>query len=390
MLDNVCISYPIRRILCYDNARLLLKGLINLTKKKSFRFLLYAVLVFTLIFLVNLTAFIFKPIGLLIAAIAVPIIGAGILFYVTNPLVNLLERFKIKRIFGIFIVFILLILFGFFSVYFIIPPIEEQFSLLIKSAPQMLDSFEEVWSIWQNRQEYLPESFEDSIQNIINNFDMYAEQVVGSLFSFIGSFVSFIFALVLIPFFLFFMLKDGHKFIPFISSFLSESKANSLKTLFKNINTVLSSFIQGQLLVSLGVGTMLLIGYWIVGLNYALMFAVFGLFMNLIPFIGPWLSAIPAVIVGFFQDPMVGVWTAIIMIVAQQIESSLLSPNIMGKVLKLHPLTVITVILAAGAMAGFLGILFAVPAYAVAKTIVTHFYQLYTEHQRPAGERNLF
>ncbi|WP_440897881.1 AI-2E family transporter [Amphibacillus sp. Q70] len=383
-------TFNILAILCYDNARLLSKGMMKLTKKKSFRFLLYAVLIFALIYLLSLTAFIFKPIGLLIAAIATPIVGAGLLFYVTNPLVNLLERFKIKRIFGIILVFLLLIALIFFSIYFVIPPIQEQFARLVESAPQMMASFEELWSIWQNRQEYLPASFEESIQNIIDNLDMYTEQIVGSLFSFIGSFVSFIFALVLIPFFLFFMLKDGHKFVPFITGFLSESKANSLKVLLKNINIVLSSFIQGQLLVSLSVGIMLLIGYWIVGLNYALMFAVFGLFMNLIPFIGPWLSAIPAVVVGFFQEPMVGVWTAIIMIAAQQIESSLLSPNIMGKVLKLHPLTVITVILAAGAMAGFLGILFAVPAYAVAKTIATHFYHLYTEHQRPTGERNLF
>lgn len=371
-------------------AKTLFKDVIKLLKNKYFRFLLFGVLTFALIYLINLTAFIFKPIGLLIAAIAVPIVGAGLLYYVTNPIVSLLERFKIKRIFGILIVFLLIIVFVFFSVYFVIPPIQEQFSKLVESMPQMLESLEGLWGYWENRQEYLPAGIEETIQNMIDNFDTYLEDIVGSLFTFIGSFVSFIFALVLIPFFLFFMLKDGHKFIPFITSFLSEPKANSVRTLLHNINDVLSSFIQGQLLVSLFVGTMLLIGYWIVGLNYALMFAVFGLFMNLIPFIGPWLSAIPAVIVGFFQDPTVGIWTAIIMIVAQQIESSLISPNIMGKVLKLHPLTVITIILAAGSIAGFFGILFAVPAYAVAKTIVSHFYDLYTKHQRPPGEKNLF
>lgn len=357
-----------------------------MTRKKSFRVLMYAVLIFTLIYLIHLTAFIFKPIGLLLTSIAVPIIGAGLLYYITNPLVNLLERLKIKRVLGIVIVFILMIAIGFFSIYFIIPPIQDQFGRLVDSFPQIIVWFEDLWSFWENRQDYIPASLEDSIQNLINNFDVYAEQIVGSLFSFIGSFVSFIVALVMIPFFLFFMLKDGHKFIPFVTGFLSESKAKSLQTLLTNINDVLSSFIHGQLLVSLSVGIMLLIGYWIVGLNYALMFAVFGLFMNLIPFIGPWLSAIPAVLVGFFQDPMVGVWTAVIMIVAQQIESSLISPNIMGKVLKLHPLTVITVILAAGAIGGFLGILFAVPAYAVAKTIVIHFYQIYTKNHQLQGE----
>lgn len=359
-------------------------------KRQSFRFLLYAVLIFTLIYLVNLTAFIFRPVGMLIAAIAVPIVGAGLIFYVTNPLVNLLERYKIKRVYGIIIVFLLMIALGFFSVYFIIPPIQDQFIRLAETFPQIIEWFEELLAFWQNRQDYLPATVDETIQSFINNIDVYAEEFAGSLFSFVGSFVSFIVSFVMIPFFLFFMLKDGHKFIPFVTQFFSKPKADSLKTLLININDVLSSFIQGQLLVSLCVGILLLIGYWIVGLNYALIFAVFGLFMNLIPFVGPWLSAIPAVIVGFFQDPMIGVWTAVVMIVAQQIESSLISPNIMGKVLKLHPLTVITIILVAGAIFGFLGILFAVPAYAVAKTIIMHFYDIYTTHYRPAGEKNLF
>lgn len=86
---------------------------------------------------------------------------------------------------------------------------------------------------------------------------------------------------------------------------------------------------------------------------------------------------------------MIGVWTGVIMLVAQQIEGNLISPNIMGKALNLHPLTVITVILAAGAMFGFIGLLFAVPSYAVAKTILTHLYRVYT-NSRPVGQKNIF
>src|SRR5690625_6352483 len=100
--------------------------------------------------------------------------------------------------------------------------------------------------------------------------------------------------------------------------------------------------------------------------------------MNLIPFVGPWLSAIPAVIIGFFQDPMIGVWTAVVMIVAQQIESSLISPNIMGKVLKLHPLTVITIILFQGPILGFLGLFFAVQPALLSKTFFRHFFYFNT------------
>ncbi|GEN57057.1 AI-2E family transporter [Halolactibacillus alkaliphilus] len=359
-----------------------------MTHQKPFRILIYLILTFTLIYLVHLTNFIFIPIGLLLAAIAVPIVGAGLLFYISSPLVNLLERYKVKRVYGALIIFLLIGLFGYLISLFLVPPLQEQTAKLIENVPAIAVWVEEVWELWQNRQEYLPAAFEDSIQNVIDNLDTYANQVFGSLFSMISSLFSFLFSFIMIPFFLFFMLKDGKKLIPFITQFFSEKKAKSIETLLHNINKTLSSFIQGQVIVSLCVGVLLLIGYYFVGLNYALVLALFGLFMNLIPFIGPWISAVPAVIIGFFQDPMIGVWTAVIMIVAQQIESNFISPNVMGKALNLHPLTVITVILAAGAMFGFIGLLFAVPSYAVAKTIISHIYHVYT-NSRPVGKKNI-
>src|SRR5690625_927897 len=91
-----------------------------------------------------MTASIFRPVGMLIAAIAVPIVGAGLIFYVTNPLVNLLERYKIKRVYSIIIVFLLMIALGFFSVYFIIPPIQDQFIRLAETFPQIIEWFEEL------------------------------------------------------------------------------------------------------------------------------------------------------------------------------------------------------------------------------------------------------
>ncbi|SDC22696.1 Predicted PurR-regulated permease PerM [Pelagirhabdus alkalitolerans] len=360
-----------------------------MSERKAYRFLIYAVLTFTLIYLLNLTSFVFEPIGALLAAIAVPIVGAGFLFYITNPFVNLLERIRVPRLVAILIVFLLIVALIFFSVYFIIPPIQEQINSLIETAPEIRESFEGIIDMWRNRQDFIPEGAQETINSMMDNIGEYAEEAATSVFSFLGAFFSFMFSFVLIPFFLFFMLKDGDQFVPFISGFFSKSKAESLQRLLNNLNESLGSFIQGQALVSLSVGTMLLIGYLIVGLDYALVFAIFALFMNLIPYIGPWLSAIPAVIVGFFQDPMIGVWTAVVMIIAQQVESNLIEPNIMGRVLKVHPLTVVVMILAAGAIVGFVGLIFAVPAYAIIKTTVEHFYEEYKKTQ-PVGKKNIW
>ena len=111
------------------------------------------------------------------------------------------------------------------------------------------------------------------------------------------------------------------------------------------------------------------------GLEYALLLVIFAFFMNVIPFIGPWIAFMPALIIGFLQDPIMVIWVSLVTLVAQQTDSNLITPNVMGKTLDIHPLTVITIILAAGNIAGFIGILLAIPAYAVGKTVVRNIYK---------------
>ena len=97
--------------------------------------------------------------------------------------------------------------------------------------------------------------------------------------------------------------------------------------------------------------------------------------MNMIPFIGPWIALAPAIVVALIQDPILVVWVCVVTLVAQQLESNLITPNIMGKSLDVHPLTVITIVLAAGNIGGFIAIIIAIPTYAVLKAIVKNIYE---------------
>lgn len=345
--------------------------------KRWFQTLVTFMLIFLLIFLISATNFIFDPLFKYMGAVAIPVIGAGVLYYLTRPIMHFLEKYKINRIISIFIVFLLLILFGYLAVRYIAPIAQKQVSNLIDSIPEMVSGVQELINYWQANQENIPVEVNQTINNVTSNLQTYIETAMSFIFGFVGELISFIFAIVLIPFFLFFMLKDGDKFAPFITQIFEKKKAKNIRSLLHKIDDALTSFIQGQLIVSLCIGILLYIGYSIIDLHYALTLALFAMLVNVIPFLGPFLAVIPALIVGVFQNPMNAVWIGIIMLVAQQIEGNLISPNVMGRALRLHPLTVITVILAAGSIAGFLGILFAVPFYAVAKTIIVHVYQTY-------------
>lgn len=344
------------------------------------------ILIFLLILLVSVTDFIFMPIIKVIGAVAFPIIGAGILYYLTKPLMKFFERFKIHRIIAIILVFIVILVAAFLFVMYIWPIVRDQTTNLMKSIPAMIKVAQDFISYWQDNYTSIPEQVLNAINDFTNNIPSHIENIVnytiGFISGFIGQVISIIAGVVLIPFFLFFMLKDGEKLVPFITKFFSRKKAANIRSLLMKIDNVLTSFIQGQLIVSFFVGVLLLIGYWIIGLDYAVALALFGMVTNVIPYLGPFLAVTPALLIGAFQDPMNLFWVSIIMIVAQQLESNLVSPNIMGQVLNLHPLTIVTVILAAGSIAGFIGILFAVPFYAVIRTIIVHFYETYVDSKK--------
>lgn len=104
---------------------------------------------------------------------------------------------------------------------------------------------------------------------------------------------------------------------------------------------------------------------------------MFATLTNIIPFLGPVIGVIPALIVGFIQDPILAVYAIIVMTVAQQIDSHIMSPLVQGRTLDVHPLTIIIVLLVAGNIAGFFGVLLGVPFYAVMKVIILNLQRLY-------------
>ncbi|WP_081755841.1 AI-2E family transporter [Paucisalibacillus sp. EB02] len=354
----------------------------NLSNKRWFQVLVGFILVFLLIYLIYTTRFIFDPAFKYIGAVAFPFIAAGLLFYLTKPIFKLLMKYKVPKLISIFLVFILIIVVGYVFTIFVIPIAQDQYSRFIKNIPSMIKGAEDVIDYIQDNQKIIPKEVYVTIDNMMANLQTYFEGFMTFLLSFITQVIGFVFSLVLVPFFLFFMLKDGDKFIPFVTKIFEPKKASNLRNLLRKIDHTLSAYIQGQLLVSLSIGIMLFIGYLIIELNYALALALFGMMMCVVPFIGPFIAVIPALIVGVFQDPMNVVWIALIMIIAQQIEGNFISPNIMGHVLRIHPLTIITIILAAGSIAGFIGILFAVPFYAVVKAIIVHFWETYQDTRK--------
>lgn len=317
---------------------------------------------------------IFYPIAVILSAIFTPLLIGGVLFYITEPLQRFLEKKKFPRWSSILSIFLLLIGLVAIFVSYVWPLIATQLNNFLAALPGFIDEVTK-WSKYVvNQREHLPEQVQKSIDGAINGIKDYALSTSKFVLDVISKVVAWAFVLILIPFFFGYMLKDHEKFAPRIYNLFTGSRREWVKKTIADVNEVLRSYIQGQLLISFLLALMMFIGYLIIGLDYALLLVIFAFFMNIIPFIGPWIAFIPALIIGFLDSPIQALWVCVVTLVAQQIDGNLITPNVMGKTLDIHPLTVITIILAAGNIAGFLGILLGVPFYAVMKAIIKNIY----------------
>ncbi|HWL26951.1 MAG TPA: AI-2E family transporter [Ureibacillus sp.] len=331
-----------------------------------------------LLFIIKYTIeihWIFNPIFIILQTIFVPLLIGGVLYYVTEPLQRMLEKRGMPR-WGSIISIVLLLL-GIFTglALLIANPISTQINNLVKNAPYISDKIMEVTDLIISNKDNLPPQAEqliDSVSESIQGIAVAGSQMIVSVIS--GA-VSATFTLILIPFFFIFMLKDHEKFAPQIYNVFSGDRRRWVKETLIDIDNVLRNYVQGQVMISAILAASIYVGYLLIGLDYSLLLAIFAFFMNMIPFIGPWISLAPAVVVALVQDPVLVIWVCVVTLVAQQVESNLITPNIMGEKLNIHPLTVISVVLAAGNIAGFIAIIIAIPTYAVIKAIVINIYE---------------
>jgi predicted PurR-regulated permease PerM len=136
-----------------------------------------------------------------------------------------------------------------------------------------------------------------------------------------------------------------------------------------------ASYVKGQFLLSLIIGVSVGLGLWILGLvglfpnggKYAAAFGAWAAVTELIPYIGPWLGAVPPVVYALVQDPLSALWVALLFLGIQQLEGHIIVPKVMGRSLRLHPLLVIFGLLAGGEIYGFAGILVALPLLAAGR-----------------------
>lgn len=362
-------------------------------ENKWYRALFWTLTIFLVIWVGTQISFVFEPIQVILALVTVPLIVAGLFFYFLVGIVDFLEkRLKGKRTLAVAITLIGLVLI--FTLVFSIlgPVLGEQITSLVNSMPSIAKELQK--QAFAVRDTLLQNEFfarfmaenDEMFRNLTTNITSYLGNLFGNIASSFGQVVGFVtsavITIIVIPFMLLYMLLDGKRLPDAIVKLLPSSYEKETRHILHDMHETVRSYVNAQLLVAFFVGITSLIGLWIVGVDYAILLALFMMVTNIIPYVGPFLGAAPAVVVAFIQDPIKVLWVIVVIIVVQQIESNVISPLIQGKSLKVHPLTIIIVLLVAGNLAGIIGMLIAVPFYAVAKTVVQNIVRIYKLRER--------
>ena len=304
-----------------------------------------------------------------------PLFIGFIIAWLFEPFVTSLQKNKLPRILGCIIVYVIILSVVAMVGYTVVPTLVYQVQDFVSSAPDIFDdvtnwslgiiktidtnNFINVVALKKNISSYISD-FGLSIANDIPKYVVVVSKafVSGGLNVVLGLMVGF------------YILYDFNKIDVFVKKIIPKNWVSNYEELSGRINTSLRSYVQGVLLVMFLVFLTQSIGLTLAGLKAPILFALFCAVTDIIPYFGPYIGGIPAVIVGFTMSPLTGVCVLISILVVQALENNFYQPLIMGHTMKLHPVTIMIGLLIFQHFFGIIGMVVATPCIACLKVLV--------------------
>lgn len=341
--------------------------------------LFISLLLFLTIFIFLQISHIFTPIRQVLSIVGPPIVFAVLFYYLLKPMVDGLEKRWMSRKLAIWTVFGGIMLVIGLAITFLIPGIREQVNALVVNFPDIWNSVlvqieEFLYTDW------LTQIYQEiQATNILERVSAQITNVFGvtidSIGSFLGSVAKITVTVFTMPFVLYYFLADGDHFKQKIKDVTPTKMRPVINKFMVQASEQIGSYVRGQLLVAIAVWVMFYIGYRIIDLEYALLLSIMAGILNLIPYLGSILASVPALIIGAFVSPWQLVQVILVLAVEQILEGRIVSPQILGNKLELHPLIILFILLVSGSLFGFMGLILAVPGFGVIRVIWNLFFE---------------
>ena len=322
-----------------------------------------------------------KDIVIDILKIIAPVFIGLFVAWLFDPLVKKMQRKGIKRGIGAIIIYIVFISLLVILIAAIIPILTEQINDFVKTIPSIFS----IITDWLkditkgiNIEGIDINNFTNEVTNKLGSFATNLAQslpnlTVNFLKSFFSGIITFVVGLIIGFYFLIGFDNAGELIITLFPKYIQKDT----RELTNEVNNSFRKFVEGALLDATFVFIITSIAFAIIGLKAPLLFGLFCGITNVIPYAGPYIGGIPAVIVGFSQGPLIGILTLLAVVVIQFLEGNFLQPFVMSKTTKLHPVTIITGLLIFGHFFGIIGMVVSTPIIAAIKSIFMFFNEKY-------------
>nr|WP_242466805.1 AI-2E family transporter [Brevibacillus brevis] len=307
----------------------------------------------------------------LIKEVLVPVILGLVIAYLLHPIVQLLEKRRVPRLMAVLLIYGSFVLVITIAIINAIPVFTKQLVELSDDIPRLMDWYYTWMSEWEARKYFLPDSISKGVDRVIIQSNEGMSHSVSKIVDNAKHSMGKLFAFAIVPFIAFYFLKDMKQLHETGMSIVPKAYRKQVLIVLRDINESLGKYIHGQMMVALIVGVFAYLGYWWIGMPYPFVLAAFVCLTNIIPYIGPLIGAAPAVVIAITISTKTLLLVVVVNLIIQIVEGNILSPNIVGRSLHLHPLLIILALLVGETVGGIIGLIVAVPILAVCKVIVS-------------------
>ena len=315
--------------------------------------------------------------------IIISVIVAELLFPIVSTMERVLpgrERYpQIARVVTIALVYIAFFALVAALIYLTVQPIIKEVQEFIQVAPQIYEQAKVTIEGWiQQFDQRVPEGvkaqLDDLLQSASGVIGKAALALLTKTITGVTGTISVVIGLVIVPFLLFYMLKDKEELVTGMHSVLPENVSRHTHNVLALIDGVVGSYVRAQLISATIVGVLVFIGLFLLDVNFALTLGLLAGVLGLIPIIGAFIGAVPGLLVALATDPGKLLWVALLYLIVQFVESNIISPRIQGRALRLHPIVIMITLIIASELAGLWGVLVGVPLLAAARDVFAYFY----------------
>lgn len=319
---------------------------------------------------------------LTVIRILAPLFVGIVIAWLFNPFVTWLQKRGVRRGIGTAVTYFLIFSILYVMMQAIIPMLIYQINDFVKTLPDIFNTVK-IWieDLFARAGNLINMDTKGVQQDIFREIEDFGTGLAKGLPQMTINFLTSVFSgagvivIGLIIGFYFLLTFDNAS--DSIFELVPKKYRKETKDLFHAVDTSLQRYVRGALIDCTAVFVVTSIGLWIVGLQSPLLFGLFCGITNIIPYAGPYIGGFPAVIVGFAEDPMIGLFTLLVIVIIQFVEGNFFQPLIMSKTTKLHPVTIMVGLLVFGHFWGILGMVVSTPIITSLKSIFMYFDEKY-------------